>query len=681
MHQKKASTRNYNKRVENRELVWIPLADGRRLAARLVMPRDAASNPVPAILEYIPYRRRDGTRARDEQTMAWFAANGYIYVRVDISGTGDSDGLVEDEYVKREQDDAIEVIEWLSEQHWCSGSVGMIGISWGGFNGLQVAARQPKALKAVVAICATVDRYHDDVHYMGGCLLNDNLDWGSAFFSYGALPPDPDMAGEKNWRKLWKQRLEGLSLYPAIWMSHQRRDEFWRHGSVIENYKHIRTPVLTVSGWADGYTAAVFQLVENLDVCCKGLVGPWGHKYPHQGVPGPAIGFLQECKRWWDRWLKGVENGVEEEPDLRLYLQDSARPKPHFDHRDGRWLAIPKWPAQQIDTKTMHLGVGTLGHKPARRSAKSLLNICSPQTTGTSAGEWCAYALGKIAPELPVDQREDDAGSLVFDTDVLSKPLKLVGRPIVYLRVAADKPQAFVAVRLNDVRPDGSVSRISYGLLNLTHRRSHAKPAKLKPGEFYNVRVELNELGQIVPRGHRLRVSVSTSYWPIVWPSPESATLTVDAAGSKVELPVLTREAELDRVEFEPVAQASPLKMTVARLGSETRELVSDIETERTSYVARRDDGDYVIDDIGTRLSFIKEKVFSVERDDPLSAEGSVSFSAHYRRGTWDARIETDTRLRADAERFYLTGEIRAFDKGKKFFERQFKHCIKRDQV
>jgi len=681
MSSRKATTKNYHSMVENRELIWIPLSDGRRLAARAVMPRNADSKPVPAILEYIPYRRRDGTRARDEQTMAWFAANGYSYVRVDISGTGDSDGLVEDEYVQREQDDAVEIIDWLSKQRWCSGSVGMIGISWGGFNGLQVAARQPAALKAVVSICATVDRYHDDVHYMGGCLLNDNLDWGSAFFTYGALPPDPEMVGERKWRKLWKQRLEGLDLYPAIWMNHQRRDAFWRHGSVIEEYKRIRTPVLAVSGWADGYTAAVFRLVENLDVCCKGLVGPWGHKYPHQGVPGPAIGFLQECKRWWDRWLKDIDNGVEETPDLRLYLQDSARPKPHFDHRDGRWIGIPSWPAAQIDNETLHLGVGTLSRKATRRSAKSLLRINSPQTTGTGAGEWCAYALGKIAPELPIDQREDDSGSLVFDGEVLSKPVKLVGRPVVRLRLAADQPQAFVAVRLNDVQPDGSVARLSYGLLNLTHRKSHAKPTKLKVGQFYDVTVELNELAQIVPKGHRLRIAVSTSLWPVVWPSPACATVTVDAAASSAELPVLTRETGLEPVSFEPVAQASPLQVTQVRDGNETRELITDIETERTTYTAQRDDGDYVIDDIGTRLAFVKEKKFSVVRDDPLSAEGSVTFTVHYRRAGWDARVETQTRLHADAERFYLTGEVRAFDKGRKFFGRRFKRQIKRDQL
>jgi len=295
MPQKKPTIRNYRRSADNVELAWIPMSDGRRLAARLVLPKNAAKKPVPAILEYIPYRRRDGTRARDEEVMYWFAANGYASVRLDISGSGDSEGVIGDEYVKREQDDACEAIAWLASQPWCSGSVGMIGISWGGFNGLQVAARRPPALRAVVSLCSTVDRYNDDVHFMGGCLLNDTMDWGSAFFTYGSLPPDPEMVGERKWRAMWRERLEGLDLYPAKWMEHQRRDAFWRHGSVIENYGDIQCPVLAATGWVDGYTSAVFALVENLKAPCKGILGPWGHKYPQVGVPGPANGFLQEC--------------------------------------------------------------------------------------------------------------------------------------------------------------------------------------------------------------------------------------------------------------------------------------------------------------------------------------------------------------------------------------------------
>jgi len=674
---------DYRHLVDHHEIAWIPMKDGRRLAARLIIPKHAQTKPVPVILEYLPYRRRDGTRARDQETHFWFAAHGYACARVDISGSGDSDGLIEDEYIKREQDDCLEVINWLAAQPWSSAAVGMIGISWGGFNGLQVAARRPKALKAVVSLCSTVDRYHDDVHFMGGCLLNDTMDWGSTFFTYGGLPPDPEIVGQRKWRSLWRARIEGLDLYPATWMKHQRRDAFWRHGSVIENYAAITCPVLAVSGWVDGYSNTVFKLVENLKVPCKGIVGPWGHKYPQLGVPGPAIDFLQECKKWWDRWLKEEENGVEDLPDMRLFLQDSARPAPHFDERSGRWLGIPQWTGTAttagIENQTYYLNATSLSDKPARKSNKGLRSIQSPQTTGLAGGEWCAYGLGAVAPELALDQREDDSGSLCFETAPLRKPLAIVGHPLVRLRLSSDKLQAMIAVRLNDVRADGSVARVTYGLLNLTHRDSHAQPSALKPGSFYDVEVQLNEIAQVIPAGHIMRLSISTSYWPMVWPSPQAATITIDPAASSMRLPLLKSKKGLRPVSLGKPQYARPLSLTQTRSGEDSRMIIQDIEKQNVQFVVLRDDGGSIIDDIGTETSFTKEKRFTINRDDPLASTAQVDCSVHFVRGNWDAKVETKTRMHSDSTHFYLSGSIRALDRGKLFMQRSFEHSIKRD--
>ena len=270
------------------------MADGIRLAARIWMPEDATTHPVPAILEYIPYRKRDSTRVRDALMHPYFAGHGYACVRADLRGSGDSEGLLQDEYLQQELDDGIEILRWLSRQPWCNGDVGMIGISWGGFNGLQIAALRPPPLKAVISVCSTDNRYSDDIHHMGGCLLGDNLSWASTMFAYNSCPPDPDVVGEQ-WRQMWLQRLQGSSLWLDTWLRHQRRDSYWRHGSICENYAAITCPVYAISGWADGYSNTVFRLLTHLQVPRKGLIGPWGHKYPHIGVPGPAIGFLQEA--------------------------------------------------------------------------------------------------------------------------------------------------------------------------------------------------------------------------------------------------------------------------------------------------------------------------------------------------------------------------------------------------
>ena len=291
--------------VEVLDPVFVDLSDGIRLAARVWLPKDARERPVPAILEYLPYRRRDGTAERDALTHPYFAGHGYASVRVDMRGAGDSEGVLLGEYLRQEQDDALEIIDWITAQPWCAGTVGMIGISWGGFNGLQVAARRPPALKAVVSICSTDDRYADDIHYMGGCLLNDTPAWNGYMFSINTTPPDPQVVGDNKWKELWVERLRGSGLWLEDWLAHQRRDDFYKHGSVCENFSDIEAAVYAVGGWADGYSNAVFRLLAGLQSPCKGLVGPWAHKYPHFAEPGPAIGFLQECLRWWDHWLKG----------------------------------------------------------------------------------------------------------------------------------------------------------------------------------------------------------------------------------------------------------------------------------------------------------------------------------------------------------------------------------------
>ena len=676
----KAREPDYRKLVENVEIAWIPMQDGRKLAARLLLPRDATARPVPAILEYIPYRRRDGTRVRDDETHYWYAANGYGSARVDIAGSGDSEGLVDDEYVKREQDDALEIINWLSKQPWCSGSVGMIGISWGGFNGLQVAARRPPELKAVVSLCSTVDRYNDDVHFMGGCLLNDTFDWGGYFFQILGLPPDPEIVGERKWRQMWKSRIDSMECPVATWMEHQTRDAFWQHGSVIEDYSAIQVPVLCASGWVDGYTAAVFQTVEGLGAPSKGIAGPWGHKYPHQGVPGPAIGFLQETKRWWDRWLKGIETGVEKDPAIRVWAQDSLKPKPHHDERPGCWIGLPTWPSPAIQTRKLHLAGAALSRAASKRASESR-SICSPLTTGLSSGEWCAYGLGKIAPELALDQRQDDAGSVVWDGPKLQDAVTIVGRPVAYLRLAADKPQAQVCVRLNTIHPDGTVERISYGLLNLSHRESHAKPKPLKKGQYYDVIVELKHIAQSVPAGHRLRLAISTSYFPMAWPSPELATVTIDGTASRLDLPVLTSGRDLPRVRFEPVDHAPIAPVTVKDPGGETREVHFDIASERTTFRHARNDGTFVIDDIGTEVSLTKTKEFSIRRDDPTSASSRVHCTTRFRRGSWDAHAESEVLMTCDKTHFHLEAFHKTRDHGKPFAERRFKRSFPRDHL
>ena len=530
----------FPRKVKEIENTFIPLAEGIQLAARIWLPEDAEKDPVPAILEFLPYRKRDGTSERDAVNHPYVAGHGYACVRVDMRGAGDSEGILEDEYLKIEQDNALEVLEWIATQTWCTGKTGMIGISWGGFNGLQIAARRPPSLKAIVTIASTDDRYADDIHYMGGVMINDAMSWGGTMFAFNSRPPDPAIVGE-GWDELWKARLEANDPWSMKWLSHQTRDAFWQHGSVCENYEDIQCAVYAVGGWADGYSNAVPRMLEGLKCPKKGLVGPWAHKYPNFALPGPRIGFLQETLRWWDYWLKDIDTGIMEESQYRVWMQDSAPPATQYQIRSGRWVAEPSWPSEHIRWEKSYLNQKRLTEHAGEAEQ---IPIHTPQTMGARQGEWCGHGLD---PDLPADQREDDGCSVVFETDPLTEAVEILGAPVLTLQLSSNQANAFIVARLNDVAPDGASTRVTFGVLNLTHRNSHEFAEPLVPGETNTIRLQLNDVAQVFPVGHRIRIALSNTLWPLFWPSPDSVTLMLNTKESHLELPVRSpRESDRD---------------------------------------------------------------------------------------------------------------------------------------
>jgi len=659
------------------ENIWIPLADGCRLAARIWMPEDAEKLPVPAILEYLPYRKRDGTTERDALTHPYMAAHGYACVRVDMRGNGESDGLMEDEYTPQEQEDALEVIRWIAGQNWCSGNVGMIGISWGGFNGLQVAARQPENLKAVISICSTDDRYADDVHYMGGCLLGYNLGWATTMLGYSSRPPDPALVGD-SWRTKWLHRLDNLPYLIEPWLTHQVRDEYWKHASICEDYSDVRVPVFLVGGWADGYSNTIFRMLENLEVPVKALIGPWAHKYPHFAKPGPSIGFLQLCRAFWDRWLKGEDNDVMDEK-VTLFLEDSHVPRASHKEVPGAWVTRKKWPPEDAAPLVLHPAIcdsgcqagGSLTDAPGQGQVE----ISTPQTLGSRGGRWFSFGTG---PDLPTDQTPDDNEALVFDTVPLTESLRIMGAPVLELRLRSDKPLGTIAARLNDVRPDNSVARISYGVLNLTHHKSHEFPETLEPGEFYTIRLRLNEAAWTLKPGHRLRLSLSNTYWPLIWPGPEKAALTLDLVATKLVLPTVPGEGEAAK-PFEPPENAPPLEQVQvrpARLGWTVEE---DMETGAVITRVLDDYGDRVIQEHGLRTAYRAREIWKIERDDPLSARVEMEVETHTGRGDWQIRTFVDTVMESDRTHFIIHARLRALEGEELAFQKSWDLKIPRN--
>jgi len=634
------------------EHTLIPLKDGTRLAARIWLPDDAEQNPVPAILEYLPYRKRDGTYERDALTHPYLAGHGYAGVRVDIRGSGDSDGLLFDEYTKQEQDDGVEVIAWLSAQAWCTGVVGMMGISWGGFNALQIAARRPPALKAIVSICSTDDRYADDVHYIGGTLLTAGLGWAFFFLGTMCLPPDPMLVGD-NWRAMWLERLENVPLFLEPWLQHQGRDAYWKHGSVCEDYGAIQCPVFAVGGWTDGYTNAIPRLLESLSVPRKGLIGPWAHAYPHFALPGPQIGFLQEMLRWWDYWLKGIDTGVMDEPMLRAWMTNSVRPASRHKVLPGRWIAEPSWPPPEITPWRLYLTDRGLKDGRAPLTARS---ICSPQTVGKCAGNLVPFGSGR---DQASDQQEDDKRSLVFETPPLASSIEILGAPVLTIDVASDRPVANLAARLCDVHPSGRSLRVSFGVLNLTHRDGHLNPALLMIGECYRVRIQLNDTASVFPAGHRVRLALSTAYWPMIWPSPERGRLLI--LSGTLDLPVRPPQPMDMLLPPLPGPESSlPEKPTILRRGNTCVEHI------------RR---------IGLELGTESKSFYYVQEDDPLSAVAELGRTQTMSREAWQIKIETRMRLSCTRNAFLLQASLRAWESANAVCHREWDSSIPREFI
>jgi len=639
--------------------IWIPLQDGTRLAGKLWLPQGEAGARFPAVLEWIPYRQSDYTAVADSMLHGWFAQHGLACLRVDLRGSGNSDGVLADEYTAQEQDDAVGVIAWIAAQSWCTGAVGMIGISWGGFAALQVAARRPPALKAIITCCSTDDRYRTDVHRMGGALLSDGLQWGTGLFTQLGRPPDPAKVGPR-WREMWLQRLHALQPPLATWLAHPERDSYWRHGSVCEAYGAIACPVFAVGGWTDGYPDAVLRLMQHLAVPRRALIGPWTHLYPNWGQPGPRIGFLQDCLRWWQRHLLGEENGLDEEPRLRLWLGRDLVPGAAGLGIGGLWITVPDWPVE-APVRVFGPGDGFL----ALPEPDKAVPLDTPPHCGSAGGEWCPLDGGGTAPEFQADQQADDLLSVCFETASLTEEVTLVGLGEVCLDIALQDAPALLAIRLCEVREDGVSARVTFGLLRVV------RPPGVAAGQFFSVRCDLKSVAYVFARGRRIRLALSSTYWPMAWPEARPPGLLIRPASVHVRLPGLPPAAEAPAPFGVPV-QAAPLPHEVLAPASDTRAMNHDAST-----------GSFCLEVAGNRQTTrLGELVFGGTSTETyrIGMAGAVAAQARFRRvgfmqrPGWDVRLETSVEIGLTADGLTMQSSYTAFEAGAAIFERRWEH-------
>ncbi len=505
------------------------MRDGKRLAVNLFFPRGVSSKArLPVILEYLPYRKDDWSLARDYADYSYFVRRGFVAARLDIRGTGRSEGLTPDrEYSEREQRDATDAIAWLASRSWSNGNVGMMGISWGGFNAIQMAMRRPHppALKAVIAVDATDELFHDDVHYIDGLMHVDEYELSMDLQSGETRAPDFPLD-----EATLRARFDNPPWF-LLYLHHQRDGAFWQRASLAPDYARIRIPVFMVGGFYDGYRDSIPRMLQHLHVPTHAIVGPWNHTFPHDAVPGPAIEWRASAVRFWDRYLKGEENGIEREPKLAVYMRHAYSPGVDRTTIPGSWRSVASWPPPDGVPRTLYLATN---HRLVndRPHAGSVDRLTSVPSSGNEAGFWWG--------ELTPDQRPADAMSLVYDSEPLASAQAILGLPQVRLRTAASAPLADWFVRLSDVAPDGAVTLITGAGQSGAQRDSSQRPTALVPGRFYTLQFPMHFTSWVFPRGHRIRIAVSNALWPMIWPTPyalETALLTGGGEPSTLVLP------------------------------------------------------------------------------------------------------------------------------------------------
>lgn len=643
----------------------IPLPDGTRLSAAIWMPDDAHDNPVPAILEYLPYRKTDGTLERDHGMHPHFARNGYACVRVDRRGCGDSEGLFDDEYSEQELKDGEDIIAWIADQSWCSGSVGMQGISWGGFNGMQIAARRPDALKAVISIGTTVDRYHDDIHYKGGIQLCENVGWAATVLSWFSMPPDPEL--RPNWREMWLDRMENTPFVAERWTRASDRNEYWKHGSVCEDYGAIEAPVLVMGGLHDGYRNAMAAMAEHATAPVKAILGPWTHKYPNITTIGPGLDYLDLALKWWDRWLKGIDTGVETMPNYTAYVTETCAPHPALSRRAGQWTGISTWPAPDAETLSLKLGSdGKLG-------ADGLLNqrIEQDLRCGEQCGEFFPFGFGP--GELPADQTQDNARAASFIMDALSEDITLLGAPRLRLALSSDAAKAQVIARLSDVRPDGTATLITSGFLNLRHRNGFEAKVDCVSGEVFDATLTLDQCAYRLPAGHKLCLSLSTSYWPFVWPEGEAFALTLSKG--TIHVPLCPASAESTEFAEPPPVETREIRMLSQIEESKTWETWPDgtrVLTITGDRGRKEDIASGVITDVWMR------EIWSLHPDRPESAKAEITWVRGFGRGNWRAHSRAHLVMQGTRGSFEISQRLEAWDGDEPVFDKSWVASVPR---
>ena len=652
--------------------VWIPMEDGVRLAADIYFPdAQGGTDRYPVLLEYLPYRK-DESRARNYSLYSYFLNEGYAVARVDMRGTGNSQGVtIPYEYSDIELDDGEVVIDWLSKQEWSTGKVGMFGISWGGFNAIQMAMRNPPAMKAFVAAMATEYLYQEDVHYMDGIMHTDS--WMMSNDLNNALPGAPDFKLDKEWLE------NRFNVKPSVYayMQQQRDGSWWDRASAKGQYDKIKVPGFHIGGWYDGYRNSLPRMLEHVDAPVKAMLGPWDHDFPHNAWHEPRVEWRYEAVRWFDQFLKDEDTGILDEPKFAVYVRDYHPPDSAMTKFPGGWRWEDGWPIERADHQEWFVHAdNSLTTEPAEEATHNMTYKPSVGLEGGGPTMWWG--------SIPPDQQAMDDHSLVYDSAPLTEQIEILGRPIARLSVSADATRANWVVRISDVAPDGQVTQVGGAAFNGTHRNSAIEPEDIVPGEVFPLEFELHLTSWVFPEGHRIRVAISNSMWPMLWPShtPFTSTLAIGGDnGARIELPVIPPGEERAPAFKDPVPGPTLAGFETLDSGNSTgyaaiTEIRMDPETGEAYGFATNSGATKYPWGIAR---FEEEIEHRTSDDNPANTSVTGRYALTEELEDRTVRFEQDVSFTSDEENFYLKFDRRVLVDGELYGENQWDEAIERD--
>ncbi|HEV8199958.1 MAG TPA: CocE/NonD family hydrolase, partial [Candidatus Polarisedimenticolia bacterium] len=455
----------------------------------------------------------------------------------------------------------------------------------------------------------------------------------------------------------------------------QRDGAFWDRTTLKRRYESIRIPTFVIGGWYDGYRDSVPRILEHVKAPVKAMVGPWSHCWPHDAYPKPGMEWRHEAVRWFDRWLKGMKTGIDDEPKLAVFVRRWHPPGPRLEgNAPGDWRYEDGWPLARGRERVLFPRADqTLADAPAEATQHRLRYV---PTSGVEIGGPVMW-WGDVAP----DQRPSDAYSLVYDSAPVTEEVEILGLPHAVLEVSADAPLARWFARLSDVAPDGTVTLVAGAGFNGAHRESSRDPKAIEPGKTFTINIEMHFTSWVFQPGHRLRLAVSNAMWPMIWPTPSTMTTTLALAGTRLVLPIVPK-AERPRPHFLPPEKDETLE-GFGTLETGTASGYGEIETvERHPPTG---DARIVATNVGgSRFPWGTQhdtESIVYEAGDRHPDTGSVTgdYSTTVTLPDRTLRFEARAVFRSDAEKFYLTYTRRLFQNGVLVREKTWDEPIPRD--